>query len=37
MQASRSREDIADFDTFECLTCETVIYEDKPRPAGGKE
>jgi hypothetical protein len=37
MQASRSDEDLADFDTFECLTCQTVIRENKPRPRGGEE
>ena len=31
MQASKSRENLADFDTFRCLTCQTMISE-KPRP-----
>jgi hypothetical protein len=35
MLASRSREDLAEFDTFQCLTCQTVIRETKPRPGGG--
>jgi len=32
MQASKSRQDLADFDTFECLSCQTVIRETKPPP-----
>ncbi|HEY5217511.1 MAG TPA: hypothetical protein VIJ17_11550 [Pseudolabrys sp.] len=37
MQAKRSRETVAHFDMFECLTCDTVISESKPRaPAGDK-
>ena len=36
MQASKSRENLADFDTFQCLTCQTVIRESKPQPAGEK-
>jgi rubredoxin len=35
MQASKSREDLADFDTFQCLSCQTVIRESKPQPAKG--
>ncbi len=35
MQASKSREGLANFDTFECLTCQTVIREGKPRPPAG--
>jgi hypothetical protein len=35
MQASKSREDLADFDTFECLTCQTIIREAKTPPSGG--
>ncbi len=35
MQASKSREDLAHFDTFECLSCRTQIRETKPRPAPG--
>ena len=35
MQASKSREDLADFDTFQCLSCQTVIRESKARPADG--
>ena len=33
MQASKSREDLADFDTYQCLSCQTVIRESKPQPA----
>jgi len=35
MQASKSREELADFDTFECLTCHTVIRETKSPPSSG--
>jgi hypothetical protein len=36
MQASKSREDLEDFDTFECLNCPTVIRESRPQqPPGG--
>jgi hypothetical protein len=35
MQASKSREDLAHFDIFECLSCQTQIRETKPRPAPG--
>jgi hypothetical protein len=35
MLASKSRADLADFDTFQCLTCQTVIRESKPQPADG--
>jgi hypothetical protein len=31
MQASKSRENLAEFDTFYCQTCQTTISE-KPRP-----
>jgi hypothetical protein len=37
MQASRSREDLADFDTFQCLACQTTIRESKPRAGTGKD
>jgi hypothetical protein len=30
MQASKSREDLAKFDTFQCLACGTVIRESSP-------
>lgn len=30
MLASKSRDDLANFDRFECLTCRTVISEAKP-------
>jgi hypothetical protein len=35
MQAGKSRENLADFDTFRCLACDTTIREAKspPRPA----
>ena len=37
MQASKSRENLAHFDKFECLSCHTVITtESKPRPAAGE-
>ena len=38
MVASKSREDLAYFDKFECLSCHTVINKGKPRPpaAGDK-
>jgi hypothetical protein len=32
MQASKSREDLAHFDTFNCLSCETSIVEAQTRP-----
>ena len=32
MQASKSRENLAEFDTFHCQTCQTTISE-KPRPS----
>jgi hypothetical protein len=32
MQASKSREDLADFDNFECLSCQTVIRKTTPQP-----
>ena len=35
MLASKSREDLAHFDIFECLNCRTQIRETKPRPASG--
>jgi hypothetical protein len=35
MQASKSREDLAYFDTFECLSCRTLIRESMARPAAG--
>jgi len=31
MQASKSREELPEFDTFRCLTCQTTIAE-RPRP-----
>jgi hypothetical protein len=33
MQASKSREDLPQFDTFECLSCKSMIRETKPPPA----
>jgi hypothetical protein len=35
MQASKSRADLPDFDTFECLSCQSMIRETKPPPADG--
>ena len=35
MQASKSRENQADFDTFECLSCHTVIREASSRRVAG--
>jgi hypothetical protein len=34
MQTSKLREDLLHFDTFQCLSCETLIRESKPRPTG---
>jgi hypothetical protein len=36
MLASKSRPDLPDFDTFDCLSCHTMIRESKPQPAGEK-
>lgn len=30
MLASKSRENLANFDTFQCLSCHSVITESKP-------
>jgi hypothetical protein len=30
MQATKSRENLSDFDTFNCLSCDTMIVEAKP-------
>lgn len=35
MQAKKSKETLAQFDTFQCLNCNTVIRESK-RPADDK-
>jgi len=35
MLASKSRENLAHFDKFECLTCQTVISETQTRSPGG--
>jgi hypothetical protein len=35
MQASKSRQDLVDFDTFECLSCHAVIREAKPQRLAG--
>lgn len=35
MLASKSRENLARFDKFECLTCQTVISETQTRSPGG--
>jgi hypothetical protein len=37
MQASKSRENLAEFDTFECLTCQTVIRKAKPQAPADKK
>jgi hypothetical protein len=39
MQASKSLEHLADFDTFQCLTCHTTIREKpaQPRSAATKQ
>ena len=34
MQASKSRENLIDFDTFACLSCDTTITESRPLPPG---
>jgi transposase-like protein len=34
MQASKSREEAADFDTFQCLSCHTTISKQKRDTAG---
>ena len=34
MQATKSRENLSDFDTFSCLSCDTTIVESKPQLAG---
>jgi hypothetical protein len=34
MQASKSRENLRDFDTFACLTCDTTIVESRPLTPG---
>jgi hypothetical protein len=36
MQASKSREDLAEFDTFRCQSCGTTISENRPPPAHAK-
>lgn len=35
MQATKSRENLSDFDTFSCLSCDTTIIEAKPQPRDG--
>ena len=34
MQASKSRDELAEFDIFECQTCRTTISESKPPQPG---
>jgi hypothetical protein len=34
MQASKSRESLAEFDTFQCLRCQTTIREVTPSRRG---
>lgn len=36
MQASKSRESMTEFDTFQCNACQTTITETKPRPRDGR-
>jgi hypothetical protein len=36
MQAAKSRESMAEFDIFRCLTCQTTITETKPQPPRGQ-
>jgi len=36
MHASKSREELADYDTFQCLSCQALIRESKPRSASGE-
>jgi hypothetical protein len=35
MQASKSRENLGDFDTFSCLSCDTMIVLAKSQPNAG--
>jgi hypothetical protein len=37
MQASKSREDLPDFDLFRCLSCGTLIRDAKPPAKTGKK
>jgi len=32
MQASKSQEELTDFDTFRCLNCQSTIQVTKPQP-----
>jgi hypothetical protein len=34
MQASKSQDNLADFDIFECLNCGTAIHESTSQPPG---
>lgn len=34
MQASKSRDDLLTFDTFQCFTCNTTIVEEARPPQG---
>ncbi len=36
MQASKSQENLAYFDKFECLSCHTLINETRPLPPENK-
>lgn len=36
MQASKSREDLSKFDTFQCLSCHTTIVEAAPEGGLGE-
>ena len=35
MLANKSKDDLSEFDTFQCLTCGTTIRESKRPPDGG--
>jgi hypothetical protein len=36
MQGSKSRPDLAEFDVFKCLACETTISQAKPADSNGR-
>jgi hypothetical protein len=37
MQASKSREDLTKFDTFQCLTCHTTVVEAAQPPSRARD
>ena len=37
MLASKSREDLRNFDTFQCLTCDTTIVKSAPTAGTGRK